>query len=84
MKVEWGTYPSQIGHRDGPGCFRCHDADLVAEDGSGISGDCTLCHSILAQDSAEPFRYLRPVEEKDPDRDMHHYLQHEFLDSLNR
>ncbi len=82
MNVGWGSYPSHLGHRDGGGCFRCHSPDLVAEDGGRISDDCTLCHSILAQEAAEPFRYLRPVEDEDPDRDMHYYLQQEFLESL--
>jgi len=24
MNITWNTYPNQIGHRDGGGCFRCH------------------------------------------------------------
>ena len=25
MKVTWGTYPNNIGHKAYPGCFRCHE-----------------------------------------------------------
>jgi hypothetical protein len=46
MKVTWGTYPSQLGHVDAPGCFRCHDDQHKAADGSVIRQDCELCHSI--------------------------------------
>ncbi len=44
MKVTWGTYPNHIGHVDSPGCFRCHDDEHTAKDGSVIRQDCELCH----------------------------------------
>src|SRR6185295_1289928 len=44
MRVKWGTYPSNIGHVDAPGCFRCHDDSHKANDGSVIRQDCELCH----------------------------------------
>jgi hypothetical protein len=82
MKIEWGTYRSHLGHRTPDyGCFRCHTRDLVAEDGGHISEDCTLCHSILANDSPDPFQYLHQPEEKARDKAMHLYLQEEFLRS---
>lgn len=46
MRVTWGTYASQLGHTDAPGCFRCHDDGHKATDGSMIRQDCTLCHAI--------------------------------------
>ncbi|MFO0757709.1 MAG: cytochrome c3 family protein [Byssovorax sp.] len=45
MKVSWDTYPSNIGHRYWPGCFRCHDGKHVSNDGHVLSNDCGLCHS---------------------------------------
>jgi len=45
MKVTWGTYPSNIGHIDAPGCFRCHDDDHKTADGAVIKADCELCHT---------------------------------------
>ncbi len=79
MKVEWNSYPSQLGHKNDTGCFRCHNRDMVDETGVAIPYDCTLCHSILAMDSATEFQFLLPAGEKDPDRIMHEYLRREFL-----
>ena len=44
MNVTWGTYPNHLGHVDSPGCFRCHDDEHAASDGSLIRQDCELCH----------------------------------------
>jgi hypothetical protein len=46
MKVTWGSYPSHIGHVDSPGCSRCHDDSHTAADGTVISQDCELCHTL--------------------------------------
>ena len=54
MKVTWGTYPDNSGHFDSPGCWRCHDRKHKTEDGSKISRDCGLCHTILAQEEENP------------------------------
>ena len=37
MKVTWGTHPNHIGHMSYPGCFRCHDGDHAAKDGTSIT-----------------------------------------------
>lgn len=84
MNISWGAYPSHIGHRGETGCFRCHNPNLVAEDGSHIGDDCTLCHSLLAYDSHRPFDYLMPVDSTVRDSVMHNYLQREFQQSLPR
>jgi hypothetical protein len=44
MKVAWGAYPNHLGHMTSTGCFRCHDGEHAAADGSVISGDCEYCH----------------------------------------
>jgi nitrate/TMAO reductase-like tetraheme cytochrome c subunit len=54
MKVTWGTHPNHIGHMSYPGCFRCHDGDHAAKDGSSITNDCAACHNLLAVDEAKP------------------------------
>lgn len=54
MKVTWGTHPNNIGHMNYPGCFRCHDGDHVAKDGTSITQDCSACHNLLAVDEAKP------------------------------
>ncbi|HSZ15514.1 MAG TPA: NapC/NirT family cytochrome c [Terracidiphilus sp.] len=54
MKVTWGTHPNHIGHMSYPGCFRCHDGDHNAKDGTAITQDCAACHNLLAVDEAKP------------------------------
>ncbi|MBD3401293.1 hypothetical protein GF420_00235 [candidate division GN15 bacterium] len=80
MNIEWGTYPSHIGHEgnDG-GCFRCHNPNLEADDGTAISSDCTMCHSIIANEDRRAFKYLTPPDTADADYQMHRYLQQEFM-----
>lgn len=46
MKVKWGTYPNNIGHTFFNGCFRCHDDNHKARDGSVIKQDCESCHAF--------------------------------------
>ena len=46
MKIGWGTYPSNIGHMDSAGCFRCHDDNHKTKTGKTIGQDCALCHDI--------------------------------------
>ncbi len=55
MNVTWNTYPNNLGHQDPfPGCFRCHDDSHESKDGQAISGDCELCHTVLAWDEEDP------------------------------
>ncbi len=47
MNVTWGTYKSDLGHRNadaGYGCWRCHDDEHATKYGKTISQDCSLCH----------------------------------------
>jgi hypothetical protein len=46
MKVKWATYPNNIGHTFFDGCFRCHDDNHKASDGSVIKQDCETCHAM--------------------------------------
>jgi hypothetical protein len=46
MNVRWGTYPSQLGHTESTGCFRCHDDLHKANGGLVISQDCERCHGM--------------------------------------
>lgn len=76
MKASWKNYPEHVGHKDWPGCFRCHDDQHVSADGQHkiTFTDCSICHVILAQgteadlnklDAAgQPFRH--PLEDYDP------------------
>ncbi len=44
MRVTFGTYIGNGGHTDADGCFRCHDDEHKAKDGSVIAQDCESCH----------------------------------------
>ena len=81
MKADWRSYPEHIGHKDWPGCVRCHDDNHQTADQSRTITfqDCNSCHLILAQGQGEellqvspagqPFRH--PVEEYDPEFKCH-------------
>ena len=66
MKASWKAYPDNIGHKDWPGCFRCHDGKHMAEDGkrSIKANDCNACHVILAQGKAADMEQLTPKGQK--------------------
>jgi nitrate/TMAO reductase-like tetraheme cytochrome c subunit len=46
MEVNWDTHPDNLGHREFPGCFRCHDGKHVADNGSTIRLECNVCHTL--------------------------------------
>jgi nitrate/TMAO reductase-like tetraheme cytochrome c subunit len=54
MRITWGTYTSNIGHLNAPGCFRCHGGEHASADGRGISSECDNCHTLLAVDDPQP------------------------------
>jgi hypothetical protein len=44
--LTWKSFPNHVGHKDFPGCFRCHDGKHFNEKGEAIRLQCTLCHDI--------------------------------------
>jgi nitrate/TMAO reductase-like tetraheme cytochrome c subunit len=52
MKTDWRTHFNNIGHFYDQGCFRCHDGNHAAKDGSVIRKDCDICHTVLSQEEA--------------------------------
>lgn len=62
MKANWRAYPNNIGHKDWPGCFRCHDGKHQTADGKRLikANDCNACHLILAQGSEKDLEQLTP------------------------
>jgi len=44
--LTWQSFPNHAGHRDFPGCFRCHDGKHFNDKGEAIRLQCTLCHDI--------------------------------------
>ena len=45
MNVNWTTYPNHIGHRNWPGCFRCHDGFHRTASGKTLIYSCSVCHT---------------------------------------
>jgi hypothetical protein len=54
-KINWETYPNNLGHIENPGCFRCHDGQHLDEMQQAIRLECNLCHSIPTVVSQQDF-----------------------------
>jgi nitrate/TMAO reductase-like tetraheme cytochrome c subunit len=75
-KADWRVYPNNIGHKDWPGCFRCHDDKHKTAAGETVrASDCTSCHTIISQGkdaelsvlSASGMEFKHPGGEYDAD-----------------
>jgi len=55
QEVDWNTHPSNVGHIDSPGCFRCHDGKHLDAEQEAIRLECNVCHSIPVVAGAEDF-----------------------------
>jgi nitrate/TMAO reductase-like tetraheme cytochrome c subunit len=66
MKASWKIYPNNIGHKDWPGCFRCHDGLHKTADGKRTikANDCNACHTILTQGRGAELDALAPNGQK--------------------
>jgi hypothetical protein len=66
MNASWEKYPNNIGHKDWPGCFRCHDGQHKTADGKRAikANDCNACHTILAQGKGAELDLLSPLGQK--------------------
>ncbi len=59
MQVNWKTYPSNIGHRNWPGCFRCHDGRHVSKKGKVLTTECSVCHTMPERGPLMPLGTMR-------------------------
>ena len=66
MRADWRAYPDHSGHWHSPGCFRCHDGQHVADDGSTIPNDCTLCHDFYQKSERDGAEALIVGQYKHP------------------
>jgi len=57
---DWTTHPNNIGHKDTPGCFRCHDGKHLDDQKKAIRLECNLCHSIPVV--AGPYDFVADIE----------------------
>jgi nitrate/TMAO reductase-like tetraheme cytochrome c subunit len=46
QKSDWDSHPSNVGHENSPGCFRCHDGKHLNQKNEAIRLECNLCHSV--------------------------------------
>ena len=62
MKSDWRTHPDNIGHKNWPGCFRCHDGKHKTADGKRKieASNCNDCHVIIAQGDGDELKKLDP------------------------
>ncbi len=45
--LSWNTHPDNLGHKDWPGCFRCHDGKHFTQDNKqAIRLECNVCHTL--------------------------------------
>ncbi len=44
--VDWKSFADNAGHKNFPGCFRCHDGKHQDDKGQAIRLQCTLCHAL--------------------------------------
>jgi hypothetical protein len=71
-KADWRVYPTNIGHKDWPGCFRCHDdKHKTATNQKVRSSDCNSCHTLIAQGKGTELEMLsaKGLTFKHPDGD---------------
>ena len=66
MNTDWRSHPSNLGHKDWPGCFRCHDGEHKTADRKRTikANDCTACHIILAQGTGTALLNLKADGQK--------------------
>ncbi len=55
QKADWNSHPNNVGHKDSPGCFRCHDGKHLNARQQAIRLECNLCHSIPVVAGAQEF-----------------------------
>jgi hypothetical protein len=70
QKSDWKTHPNNIGHKDSPGCFRCHDGKHLNQAQEAIRLECNLCHSVPVV--AGPSDFVADVEiSRGPEPESH-------------
>jgi hypothetical protein len=66
MNVNWTTYPNNIGHRNWPGCFRCHDDYHYGESGKRLTSSCSICHTMPQRGPLLPLGATMTFSSKEP------------------
>jgi len=70
QKADWNSHPDNAGHKDSPGCFRCHDGKHLNDEQEAIRLECNLCHSIPVV--AGPSDFVTSIEiSRGPEPESH-------------
>ncbi|MEW5815907.1 MAG: NapC/NirT family cytochrome c [Spirochaetota bacterium] len=80
--ITWQSFPNQTGHKDFPGCFRCHDGKHISQDGQSIPLSCSLCHSLpvtTGPDSQPPLIPAASTQQPDSHRKPGFIFEHRIL-----
>jgi len=46
QEIDWDSHPDNLGHKNDPGCFRCHDGKHLTTEGEAVRLECNICHSV--------------------------------------
>lgn len=70
QKIDWTTYPNNLGHIESPGCFRCHDGKHLDAENQAVRLECNVCHSIPVVASSDDFVTTIEIS-RGPEPDTH-------------
>ncbi len=82
--VTWQSFPDDAGHKDFPGCFRCHDGKHVSAGGESIRLHCNICHGIpetVGASDRPPALPAASVQEPASHLETNFMANHRFLAS---
>jgi hypothetical protein len=81
LGVGWQTHPSNAGHSEFPGCFRCHDGKHTSPEGETVRLECNICHSIpevVGEDTAAPVLSIDKPGEPESHLDSNWIARHRY------
>ncbi len=81
LHVGWETHPDNAGHREFPGCFRCHDGKHTSSEGKTVRLECNICHSIpevVEADIAAPVLSIDKPGEPESHLDSNWLARHRY------
>ncbi len=80
--ITWESFIDNSGHKDFPGCFRCHDGKHASSDGKLIPAQCSLCHSIpttVGKDDKPPWMPAASLVKPEFHLEPRFYSEHRLL-----
>lgn len=72
QNLDWNSHANNLGHKDDPGCFRCHDGKHISNTGEAIRLECNLCHSVpVVSDNTKLVTSIELVRGPEPPSHTH-------------